>query len=35
MLAAQKSGGDIREKQSAVLIVVGAEPTKNVWRTKK
>lgn len=35
MLAAQKNGGDIRGKQSAALIVVGAEPTKNAWEDKK
>ncbi|WP_149276157.1 DUF1028 domain-containing protein [Pareuzebyella sediminis] len=35
LLAAQKAGGDIRGKQSAALIVVHAEPVKNIWEDKK
>jgi uncharacterized Ntn-hydrolase superfamily protein len=35
MMAAQDVGGDIRGKQSAVLIVVGPEPVKEVWMDKK
>lgn len=33
--AAQAAGGDIRGKQSAVLIVVNAQETKNPWEDKK
>jgi uncharacterized Ntn-hydrolase superfamily protein len=33
--AAERVGGDIRGKQSAALIVVGAEKTSNVWEDKK
>ena len=33
--AAESVGGDIRGKQSAALIVVGAEKTSNVWEDKK
>ena len=33
--AAQQAGGDIRGKQSAALIVVGPERTKNSWEDKK
>jgi len=33
--AAQEAGGDIRGKQSAALLVVGAEPAKNAWEDKK
>ena len=33
--AAERVGGDIRGKQSAALIVVGAEKTSNVWDDKK
>ncbi len=33
--AAQEAGGDIRGKQSAALIVVGAKPAKNLWGDKK
>lgn len=33
--AAEEAGGDIRGKQSAALIVVGAEKAKNVWEEKK
>lgn len=29
--AAQKAGGDIRGRQSAALIVVGAKPVDNPW----
>lgn len=32
---AQKTGGDIRGKQSAALIVVNAKPAKNSWQDKK
>ena len=35
MKAAQDAGGDIRGKQSAALIVVGAEKTENSWEDKK
>ncbi|APG60680.1 DUF1028 domain-containing protein [Christiangramia salexigens] len=35
MQAAQEAGGDIRGKQSAALIVVGSEKTKNSWEDKK
>ena len=33
--AAESVGGDIRGKQSAALIVVGAEKTSNAWEDKK
>jgi uncharacterized Ntn-hydrolase superfamily protein len=33
--AAQAAGGDIRGKQSAALIVVGAEEVENPWEEKK
>jgi len=33
--AAENVGGDIRGKQSAALIVVGAKKTSNVWEDKK
>ena len=33
--AAQKAGGDIRGKQSAALLLVGAEKTENPWEEKK
>lgn len=33
--AAQAAGGDIRGKQSAALIVVGAEKVENPWENKK
>lgn len=33
--AAQAAGGDIRGKQSAALIVVGADPVENSWQDKK
>lgn len=33
--AAESVGGDIRGKQSAALIVVGAQKTSNVWEDKK
>ena len=33
--AAQDAGGDIRGKQSAALIVVGAEPESDPWSDKK
>ena len=33
--AAESVGGDIRGKQSAALIVVGAKKTSNVWEDKK
>ncbi len=33
--AAEEAGGDIRGKQSAALIVVGAERTTNIWEDKK
>ena len=33
--AAEESGGDIRGKQSAAIIVVGPERTKNEWEDKK
>ena len=33
--AAQAAGGDIRGKQSAALIVVGAEKVENPWEEKK
>ncbi len=33
--AAQNAGGDIRGKQSAALIVVGANKVKNSWEDKK
>ena len=33
--AAESAGGDIRGKQSAAIIVVGKEKTKNVWEDKK
>lgn len=35
LMAAQKAGGDIRGKQSAVLLVVGKEPAKESWMDKK
>ena len=35
LLAAQEAGGDIRGKQSAALIVVGAEPVDSPWLDKK
>jgi uncharacterized Ntn-hydrolase superfamily protein len=35
MEAAQEAGGDIRGKQSAVLLVVGAKPATKVWMDKK
>lgn len=35
LLAAQEAGGDIRGKQSAVLLVVDAKPVENVWQDKK
>lgn len=35
LLAAQEAGGDIRGRQSAALLVVGAEPSENVWQDKK
>lgn len=35
MQAAEAEGGDIRGKQSAALIVVGAEKVKNPWEEKK
>ncbi|AXT58797.1 DUF1028 domain-containing protein [Aquimarina sp. AD10] len=35
LLAAQEAGGDIRGKQSAALVVVGAKPVKNSWEDKK
>ena len=34
-MAAQKAGGDIRGKQSAVLLVVDKEPAKESWLDKK
>ncbi|MEN8200974.1 MAG: DUF1028 domain-containing protein [Bacteroidota bacterium] len=34
MHAAQKSGGDIRGKQSAVLLVLGPDPAEEIWRDK-
>jgi len=33
--AAESVGGDIRGKQSAAIIVVGGEKTKNIWEDKK
>ena len=33
--AAEKSGGDIRGKQSAVILVVGSKKVKNEWEDKK
>lgn len=33
--AAESVGGDIRGKQSAAIIVVGGEVTKNIWEDKK
>jgi len=33
--AAESVGGDIRGKQSAAIIVVGKDKTKNVWEDKK
>ena len=33
--AAEESGGDIRGKQSAALLVVGPEKTDNEWQDKK
>ena len=33
--AAESVGGDIRGKQSAAIIVVGAKKTKNIWQDKK
>lgn len=33
--AAQQAGGDIRGRQSAALIVVGAEPAENLWEEHK
>ena len=33
--AAEKSGGDIRGKQSAVILVVGLKKVKNEWEDKK
>ena len=33
--AAERVGGDIRGKQSAAIIVVGGEKTKNIWEDKK
>lgn len=35
MIAAQEAGGDIRGKQSAALIVVGANKVENSWEDKK
>lgn len=35
MLAAQMAGGDIRGKQSAVLLVVSTKPVDNEWKDKK
>lgn len=35
MLAAQNAGGDIRGKQSAVLLVVNVKPVENEWMDKK
>lgn len=35
MLAAQKAGGDIRGKQSAVLLVVNTKTVENEWMDKK
>jgi uncharacterized Ntn-hydrolase superfamily protein len=35
MMAAQKAGGDIRGKQSAVLLVVGPDPVEESWMDKK
>lgn len=35
MIAAQEAGGDIRGKQSAVLLVVNAKPVKEPWLDKK
>lgn len=32
--AAQKAGGDIRGKQSAAILIVGAEKTENEWEDK-
>ena len=34
MQAAQEAGGDIRGKQSAVLLVVGPEPVEDIWKDK-
>ena len=33
--SAEESGGDIRGKQSAALLVVGPEKTDNEWQDKK
>ena len=33
--AAESVGGDIRGKQSAAIIIVGKDKTKNVWEDKK
>lgn len=35
MQAAQLAGGDIRGKQSAVLLVVGPDPVEETWKDKK
>jgi len=35
MKAGQQAGGDIRGKQSAVLLVVGTEPAEKEWEDKK
>ena len=35
MIAAQEAGGDIRGKQSAVLLVVNTKPVENEWMDKK
>lgn len=35
LIAAQEVGGDIRGKQSAALIVVGADKVENSWEDKK
>jgi uncharacterized Ntn-hydrolase superfamily protein len=35
MKAAQAAGGDIRGKQSAVLLVVGPKPVSDEWKDKK
>jgi uncharacterized Ntn-hydrolase superfamily protein len=35
LLAAQKAGGDIRGKQSAVLLVVGPDPAEEIWTDKQ
>jgi len=34
MKAAEAAGGDIRGRQSAALIVVGAKPAKEIWQDK-